>query len=82
MRKKYRPKPNRFSTLTPEQQDQAYDKIVDDRDTALKVARDKSEKLSILSERIVINNGWLEVVKGKLSRHDLAVLSECLGERR
>ena len=71
---------NRFSQLSPEEQDAAYDKIVDDRDTALRVSASMSRKVEILASHVVIKDGKLKVVNPRLTKYETKALSECLEE--
>ena len=64
--------------LSPEKQDEAYAKIVDDRDVAMKVARSMSEKLEIIAKHAVIKNKRLRVVIPVLTKQERRTLSECL----
>ena len=71
---------SRFSQLPPEEQDAAYDKIVDDRDTALRVTRTMASKVDVLSSHLTIVGDKLKLTNPRLTRYELKVLLECLEE--
>jgi len=69
---------SRFSELLPIEQDKAYDKIVDDRNAALRVSASMSRKLEILDQHVVIQGGKLTVVRPELTKYEIKALTECL----
>lgn len=70
--------PSKFSMLPPERQDEAYAKIVDDRDTALRVSKGMLRKLEILANHIIIKDDKLKLVNPRLTGYELRTLAECL----
>lgn len=72
--------PSKFSMLPPERQDEAYAKIVDDRDAALRVSSSMARKIEILAQHIVIRDSKLRLANPKLTKYELKALSECLEE--
>lgn len=54
------------------------EKIIDDRDTALRLTANLSEKLEILDKHICICGGRLAIKNGDLSPEENKKLSECL----
>ena len=54
------------------------EKIIDDRDTALRLTASLSGKLDILAKHICICGGRLAIKNGDLSPEESKKLSECL----
>jgi hypothetical protein len=60
----------KFNRLNAEQKAQAYAKIVDDRDVAMKVSESTTNKLEALARHLIVVDGCLKVRDQKLDQRE------------